>query len=984
MRRILFPVERACGLPRSTIRSALIATTSGAVLAFAAPAAWAQAAGQTPAMVDEVVVSASRITTAGFNAPTPTTVLGVEAIQKSAEPNIFTSIAQLPSLQGSTGTTVNNGNTSTGATGLSALNMRGLGTARTLTLIDGQRVVGAYVTGITDVSQFPQLLIQRVDVVNGGASASYGSDAVAGVVNFITETRFKGVKANIQAGQTTYGDGRKRNIQAAYGTTLFGGRGHLTTSLEYYKNDGISGALLSAVPLNGRPALDLSGVASYNSVAATPAGTPQFHYIRGYAQNITRGRNGLITSGPLQGIAFGVGGAPYTFKYGGTGTPNRTAGGGVVGCIGTICEGGETSNAGGQSALDAELERKVAYGRFSFEVNDNLELFMTVNIADVATVTAPTRGAPRPNLTAQCDNAFLDPSIPALCAASRVTSFIYGTYGQNLNHDTHVNNSRRQQRFVIGANGTFNLGDREWSYDSYFQHGQGLTDVNITDITLTGRYNAATDAIRQNGVIVCRSAVARSAGCLPFNPFGDVQNSEAALRWIAPAIGPHSYTYQRQDAASFAINGTPFSLPAGDVAIAAGVEWREEYFKTYGDPYGAGFANSPLSADYPFDPVLTAAGGNWFAGNFYNGRGRYDVREGFMEAAIPLWKSDSLGEADLSLAIRETNYSTSGSVTTWKAGGTWATPIGGLRLRGVRSRDIRAPNLQELYAAPVVMNNFVTRRQDGASIQILNRAVGNPNLKPEISDNSEFGVVYQPPWAPGLNVSVDYYKIKVAGAIQSLTNQQIVDLCFNGNQDACANVFLNGTPGTSNPSYVLVAPLNLAAIETDGLDVEAGYRLRFEDWNLPIPGELQLRALYTYTFNYTQNTGVIGQPIAYLAGQNGGDIPNWKAYLQQTWKLDRLQITATERLVSDGVINNNYVVCQVGGCPATTIQNPTSDFNEIPGIAYVDLGASFDLDSGVQLYGKIDNVANKRPPSYAGGLYDQLGRRYSIGARLKF
>jgi outer membrane receptor protein involved in Fe transport len=823
-----------------------------------------------------------------------------------------------------------------------------------------------------------------VDVVNGGASSSYGSDAVAGVVNFITDTRFTGFKANIQAGRTTYGDGQKQNVQLAYGTDLFGGRGHLTGSVEWLNNEGVPGALLSAVPLNGRPALDLSGVASYNSVAATPAGVPQFHYIRGYAQNITRGRNGLITSGPLQGIAFGVNGVPYTFKYGGSGTPNKTNAGGVVGCIGNICEGGETSNAGGQSALDAELIRKVAYGRFSFDVNDNLELFVTANVADVATVTAPTRGAPRPSLTAQCDNAFLDPSIPALCAAAKVTSFVYGTYGQNLNHDTHVNNSRRQQRYVIGANGSFDMWGKAWKFESYFEHGQNITDVNISDISLTGRYNAATDAIRLNGAIVCRSAVARAAGCIPFNPFGDVQNSEAAFRYIAPAIGPHSYTYQRQDAASFAVNGTPFALPAGDVAIAFGAEWREEFFKTYGDPYGAGFAASPLSADYAFDPVLTTAGGNWYAGNFYNGSGRYDVKEGFIEAGVPLWKTDSMGKADLNLAIRETNYSTSGSVTTWKVGGTWATPLEGLRFRGVRSRDIRAPNLQELYAAPVVMNNFVTRREDGASINILNRAVGNPNLKPEISDNTEFGVVYQPAWAPGLSLSADYFNIKVAGAIQSLTNQQIVDLCFNGNKEACANVFLGGTPGTSNPSFVLVAPLNLAAIETDGLDLEGGYRLRFEDWSLPIPGELQLRGLVTFTFSYTQNTGVPLQPIAYLAGQNGGDIPDWKALLQQTWKWDKLQLTATERMISDGVINNNYVVCKTGSCPAPTIQNPTSDFNEIPGITYVDLGASYDLNGHTQLYGKVDNVGNKRPPSYGGGLYDLLGRRYSIGARLKF
>jgi iron complex outermembrane receptor protein len=968
--------------PRNGVLSHKRAALLGASLALMTMASVAQAQTAAPAGdVEGVVVSASRITTAGFDAPTPTTVLSADLIQKSAEPNMFTSITQLPSLQGSTGTTVANGNTSTGQTGLSALNMRGLGTFRSLTLIDGQRVVPGNVTGVTDISQFPQMLVQRVEIVTGGASASYGSDAVAGVVNFITDKRFAGFKANIQGGITTYGDDKRLNLQAAYGKSLLGGRAHLTLSGEYYTNfEGAPGALLSAVPLNGRPALDLSGSVS-TAINQTPAGQPQFTYIRGFAQNITRGRNGLITSGPLQGIAFGVDGVPYTFKYGGSGIPNKTAAGGVVGCIGNICSGGETSNAGGGSSIDAEIVRKVVYGRFSYELTDNIELFATVNLADVDTVTAPTRGAPRPNLLAQCDNAFLHPSIPAACAAANITNFRYGTYGQNLNRDTHVNNSRQQRRFVVGANGGFDLAGKAWTYESYFQHGESITNVDITDITLTARYNAATDAIRLNGQIVCRSAVARASGCIPFNPFGDVKNSEAAFLWMAPANGPHSYAFQRQDAASFAINGTPFALPAGDVAIAAGVEWREEAYKTYGDPYGAGIASQPFTPDYPADPVLATAGDNWYAGNFHNGRGRYDVKEGFIEAGVPLWNNDAAGKADLNLAVRVTDYSTSGLVTTWKAGGTWDTPIEGVKIRGVRSRDIRAPSLNELFAAAINMNNFVINRANGASVQILNNAVGNPNLTPEISTTNEIGVVFRPSWAPGFSLSVDYFDISIKDAIQSISNQEIVDLCYNGNAEYCKNVFLGGTPGTNNPSYVIVAPFNLASVKTDGIDIEASYRLNLEDWNLP--GELTLRGLVTKTFNFIENTGIAGQAITQRVGQNNGAIPYWKAYLQQSWKLDRLTLTATERMHADGVINRNYIVCTTG-CPAPTVQNPTSNFNEIPGITYVDFGANFDMNDSIQFYAKVDNAFNKQPPSFGGTMYDTIGRRYGVGVRLKY
>jgi len=177
--------------------------------------------GDNRAEVTTVVVTGTRITSRGFSAPTPTTIVNSEDIAKTAQPNIFTSVTQLPSLQGSSGTNTNTFSTSSGQQGLSSFSLRGLGTIRTLTLLDGQRVVGANVTGVPDISQFPQLLIKRVDVVTGGASASYGSDAVGGVVNFITDKRFEGVKGLLQGGITTYGDDGQFNVGLAAGHALF-------------------------------------------------------------------------------------------------------------------------------------------------------------------------------------------------------------------------------------------------------------------------------------------------------------------------------------------------------------------------------------------------------------------------------------------------------------------------------------------------------------------------------------------------------------------------------------------------------------------------------------------------------------------------------------------------------------------------------------------------------------------------------------------
>src|SRR3984957_3598525 len=199
----------------------------------------AAASEEAKSEVTTIVVSGTRRPSSGFTAPTPTSVVTAESLQKSAEPNVFTTISQLPSLQGSTGTSVGTNSTSSGTQGLSSFSLRGLGAIRTLALLDGQRVVGANVTGVPDISQFPQLLVKRVDVVTGGASASYGSDAVGGVVNFITDKRFEGVKAEAEGGITTYGDDGQFLLGVAAGRAFLDDRLHVEGEVEYDHENGV-------------------------------------------------------------------------------------------------------------------------------------------------------------------------------------------------------------------------------------------------------------------------------------------------------------------------------------------------------------------------------------------------------------------------------------------------------------------------------------------------------------------------------------------------------------------------------------------------------------------------------------------------------------------------------------------------------------------------------------------------------------------------
>src|SRR3954454_6503757 len=204
-----------------------------AILALSAGTAMAQEG------VEQVTVTSTRLQAAGFDAPTPTTVIGAADLAAQAKPNIFDSLKDLPALQGSTGASAQAGTTSNGLIGLSALGLRALSPLRTLTLIDSQRVVAANLNGVVDVSMLPQLLIQRVDVVTGGASASWGSDAVSGVVNFIIDKKFTGFKASLQSGISTYGDNWGALYQMAAGTSFAGDRGHIEASAEYAHDDGV-------------------------------------------------------------------------------------------------------------------------------------------------------------------------------------------------------------------------------------------------------------------------------------------------------------------------------------------------------------------------------------------------------------------------------------------------------------------------------------------------------------------------------------------------------------------------------------------------------------------------------------------------------------------------------------------------------------------------------------------------------------------------
>jgi len=893
----------------------------------------------------------------------------------------------LPSLQGSTGASTGTFSTSSGQQGLSSFSLRGLQPIRTLTLLDGQRVVGANVTGVPDISMFPQLLVKRVDVVTGGASASYGSGAGGGGVKFFTDTRFEGFKGNILGSITKYGDDETALVQAAWGKSFLDDRLHVVVSGEYDHEGGVGAGDFGTDLAGSR---DWYRATTLMNTGQTNNGLPQFNY-RDYAQPYQYARYGLINNGPLQGIAFDANGTPYNFNYGSNGQP--LGNGQVSNCFrgNSFCEGGDLSGAPGSGAsLKSALERINGYGRIGYDFAENNEAYVTVNVAQVKTDNQPSPGYNRGSLTVQCANPFLPQLVRDRCAAAGITSFGFGSANASF-PDPRVYTDRKQYRFVGGLKGKFDLGGTNWNYDAYYEHGITISDIRVRDIVLQNRYVAATNAITLNGAIVCADPVARANGCQPINIFGNFAPSASALAYVAPhENGPFQHTKLTQDVLSANISGNPFDSWAGPVSVAFGGEYRREFYRVNADPYGAGVSDiSPNSADYPADPLLNASlGSNWAAGNYKNGRGKYEVYEGYVEVDLPLLNSDSIGRANLNGAARATHYSTSGTVWTWKIGGTWDTPLDGIRLRAVTSRDVRAPNLSELFAAPTVTTvpNFNDPFRNQA-VQIFQNTIGNTALQPEVARNTELGIVLsRPSWLPGLSLSFDYYRIKLDGVVSTLSADQIVRFCFDGNQAFCGGFQLDGPQGTN---FVNVQPFNLASWKTSGFDIEASYQ-----WQQPLglPGNFTVRALATHIQKFIVNAGIAGVDPIDQAGNNAGATPDWKWLAVQTYDSDRFSLTVQERWISDGTFGNQYVVCQTS-CPVSTGNHPTIDYNTMKGAFYVDIGATFKFSENLQLYGKIDNLFDKDPtasPQTNTGLdvnpalYDTLGRIYRAGIRFNF
>jgi outer membrane receptor protein involved in Fe transport len=953
---------------------------------------------------DPIIVTGSRVTRDGFEAPTPVMVLTQEDIQNSSPTNnIADFVNQMPALAASIRPSNSRLELSNGIAGINALNLRSLGTVRTLVLIDGRRSVGSTASGVVDINTIPQSLVERVEVVTGGASAAYGSDAVAGVTNFILNKSFNGLKLSGDIGVTDEGDGFNYSADIAAGFGFADGRGRLIVAGEIAHSDGI---------FQVDRDWNHTGFVRIQNPAWTANSTVPRYLLRTQvgAANSTPG--GLITASAggtanrLCGTYFGQGGSINQYQFGALTFPSP-----ACSAVPQLTQGGDwqVNDSGRRIGLSPEEDRYGLFGRLSFEISDGVTLF-----AEASYNRQETLFNAGPNLMTGLSLSATGCGTAATAAAAPTTcnAFLYNALGPTrlagLTSATLAttavdlpgrgsNNERKVQRYVIGAEGDFEAFGKPAGWDVYAQYGRAELHEQLTNIQQTVRRNNALAAVFAPagnprglpvGSIQCLINVNASAAdddpnCRPLNLLGIGVADPAAVDYI---LGdPFRDQTLEQTVVGANLSLTPFATWAGDVSIAIGAEYRKEEID----------GSVPAEFQPVFNPATGASTSNWSVGNYRPSKGSYDVKEAYLETVVPL----GFG-LEFNGAVRATDYSTSGYVTTWKLGATWQ-PIDDIRLRATRSRDIRAPNLNELFQAGTANTSTVTNPffpgvgpgtgTYGSSLSYLGTITGNLDLRPEKADSWNVGAVFTPGFIPGFSVSADYFDIKVKQAIDSLSADDIVNRCFEGLADFCAAI----TPDPANPSRVLISrqPVNFSSLVMRGVDLEAAYRMPLAG------GNFTLRGLATRYIDNIVTTGVPGfvplNSVGTLGVGTGTQsiTPKWIYRFTASYDTDDFSLTATARGVSDGRYDATGIECGTS-CPISTNQFPTYEDNSIDGATYVDLNATFKFDAmakgDAEFFVNVTNVFDADPillPETglaANSTYsDLLGRSFRVGVRFK-
>ena len=1090
------------------------------VLALAAGASVTAAYAQGAATTDDIETinsSAGRVDLQGFTQPTPVTVIGIDTLNRDAKVNIGDEIRELPQIRG--GTSIQTGS-NVGCVvqvdaGLDSVALRNLGAQRNLVLFDHQRVSPATIQeGIVDLSLIPTGLVQRVDVVTGGASAAWGSDAVTGVINIVINKTYEGFKGSATYSNSTEVSNPVYKASFAWGTSFLGGKGHIVAAADITHADAdlFAGDAWRSHAPNGRnfvynSAYCAPGAITYaagkttgGTCSSVAVGQPALVYAYGLggSQNVVGG----LTTGNTAGVAgstLAANGLKGTFFSGEDATPSQFNYGTLYN--NNTCYNGCTNNQFGNGGWGPQTNPYHSGTYFlysSYQVLPDVKASVQLNYSRLSTrISGNTISGT--NRTVYADNPYLPDSVAqqfvcntggAASAGLPSTAACGTTLSNGYNPYTHQNQidtftlSQRQARpsqtltagFEYSGNrpntspsssegitnssidyswdakcaalynncgwnnrvmmrGVFtlegSLGD-DWVWNAYIQNSDVRIKQQVQQV-LQARVNNALDAVRITsgnvgtsglpiGSIQCRgllnsslafpvasntlgiSTAGELSGCVPFDPFGNGQASAGTLAYVSPSkfgnpdVPPSSALVRLQQAAgAFSLQGVlPWKLPAGDVGVAFGGEWRLE-----------------RQGEYNIDPRSQL--NSYPSGNMgQNFEGHLHAEEGFLEVDAPILKNDFVQSLDVSLAGRLTNYSFSGLVETWKLGAT-SQINDDVKARITWSYDIRQPDIWDLYAPGANSGNTCASFiPGGATNQCFNINGGNRNLQPEKANTIAAGLVFTPSFLDGLTASVDWYQIHLHGALYTPGQTEPLTKCQQGELNYCQLlVFANqgnfmsaqgcgvvngannpnrdGCPGADTNSqviYVHTAPVNAALLTTAGFDFAVAYGFDLFSGS----ADIGFNGNYVYDFSQTLN-GISFQGAGTTGGYYSGG-RKFEGTLNFNYREGAWSFGTQVHILGDSVMSFGNE-----GNPAIALQ--TISFNKVNGQdmavpssgqifqgwretnynAYavgLDLRASYKWNNNITLFGAVDNVQDL--PTFG----SNQRRSYRMGVRWNY
>ncbi|WCT72440.1 TonB-dependent receptor [Sphingomonas naphthae] len=982
-------------------RARLMATTviAGAIMAGAplqaqsvTTAPEASADGETGG---DIVVTGSRIARRDLTSSSPLTTVSSEEFQLSGAVNVEQVLNTLPQVL--PGTTSFSNNPGSGAV---TLNLRNLGTTRTLVLVNGRRWMFYDTSQIVDLNTIPQFMLEGVDVVTGGQSAVYGSDAIGGVANFRLK-KLNGIQMGANYTVTGSGDGPRYSFDLGIGSDFADNRGNVTLYANYTRRSPVFASERGFSRFAAQDGCIVSG--STNGL--TGLGTNLGGALATCASR--GGQVGLIRGGSATGPIATLQNLNLIFNPTGGGTR-------------TFQDPGDLYNFAPDNYLQLPQERYLIGGYGSYEITDGIEAYTELSFINNS---VPQELAPTPTgVTAvlQVNSPFFNAATQSTLRALDTDADGYVSTGVgfrfNQSGPRNADQNRTAFRVLGGLRG--NLTEK-LRYDAFYSYSRTRNTIFQQGNISTSRYLAALNTETVGGVLRCRDTAARTAGCLPLNVFGQGLADPAAIRYVT-INSTNIYLSDLKNAVA-SVSGELFNLGLGadDIGFALGGEYRGMSSRYIPDTFLASGDVLGFNAGQPT-------------------RGSYNAKEIFGEISIPVLKDSFIHSLSFNGAGRYSDYSLGnvGGVWTYAAGGEFA-PIPDITFRGNYQRSVRAPNVEDLFGgnstgfpgatdpcsdrgtaasrtaalralcvASGVPAALVFTRQVQPNAQIQANFGGNPNLEEETSDTYTVGAVIRPRFVPRLNITVDYFNITVDNTISTFGGglSSTLSLCYtvaqNLSNSICGPILgtrnaatgaIGLTSGGTNPN---ILSANIGKLETSGIDVAV-------DYNLPLGFSLlgDGSARFSMSFQGTYLDKFRSTPVAaipervnVLEGRaSGNPLPRWKHTARYT--LSDGPATVSLRWRYHGSAYNPSIYNTFVGL-TRVVQNP-AEFSTVKykAVNYFDLTFSFEASDNLSLTGGINNILRKLPQvagSYSEqnntypGSYDVLGRDFFISAKMKF